>query len=165
MRPIAVDFGNFLQGSAFAVPRIPVIANVNGLPYHPGEVARCLTEQLSHPVRWLDGMNFLLQHGVTDFIELGPGDVLTKLVRSIKAQFRPVALDLQQPARDPQRSVTDWNRFYPIGTAVTVKGYDQPLVTRTPACILFGHRAAVYMQGYNGYFALDEVAPLTHATT
>jgi hypothetical protein len=34
------------------------------------------------------------------------------------------------------------------------------LETRSEAVVLFGHRAAVYMKGYNGYFDLDEVAPL-----
>ena len=32
------------------------------------------------------------------------------------------------------------------------------LTTRTSAIELFGHRAAVYMEGYNGYFDLDEIA-------
>jgi hypothetical protein len=40
----------------------------------------------------------------------------------------------------------------------TVAGYDA-LETRTEAMVLFGHRAAVYMKGYNGYFDLDEVVP------
>ena len=33
------------------------------------------------------------------------------------------------------------------------------LVTRTPAVVLFQHRAAVYLEGYNGYFDLEELAP------
>jgi hypothetical protein len=32
------------------------------------------------------------------------------------------------------------------------------LTTRTPAIVLFGHRAAVYMEGFNGYFDLDELS-------
>jgi hypothetical protein len=34
------------------------------------------------------------------------------------------------------------------------------LETRTEAKVLFGHRAAVYMKGHNGYFDLDEIVPI-----
>jgi hypothetical protein len=57
--------------------------------------------------------------------------------------------------------VTAWNKRYPIGTKVksAIADYDD-LETRTGAVVLFGHRAAVYMNGYNGYFDLDEVTPV-----
>jgi hypothetical protein len=114
-------------------------------------------------------MNFLLQQDVTDFAELGPGDVLTKLIKGIQKQFKPAARPVTEPtsspradatAKNPQQKVADWNRAYPVGTKVRVKGYDEALTTKTEAVILFGHRAAVYMQNYNGYFALDEVEPV-----
>ncbi|SMF48872.1 malonyl CoA-acyl carrier protein transacylase [Tistlia consotensis] len=170
MRPVLEDFSAFVEGFAFAEPQIPVIANVDALPYRPGEAARTLSEQLTHSVRWLDGMTYMLRQGVTDFIELGPGDVLTKLARTIKASFRPGAAPAPAappdaepaPARDPgdpQQKVADWNRAYPVGTRVRVPGHREPLTTKSQAVVLFGHRAAVYLQGYNGYFALDEVEP------
>jgi malonyl CoA-acyl carrier protein transacylase len=175
MRPAREEFGAFLRGFTFAAPQIPVIANTNAQPYQPGDVARNLAEQLAQSVRWLDSMHFLLQQGVTDFVELGPGDVLTKLIKGIRSQFKPDA-PLERPAEpaaaasrreekpaDPKQRVADWNRSHPIGTVVKVKGYSQPLTTRTEAVVLFGHRAAVYMQGYNGYFALDDIEPATSA--
>lgn len=57
------------------------------------------------------------------------------------------------------KKITDWNNRYPIGTQVIVSGYEDKLKTRTEAIALFGHRAAIYMQGYQGYFDLDEVRP------
>ncbi|MGV5651515.1 ACP S-malonyltransferase, partial [Burkholderia pseudomallei] len=49
---------------------------------------------------------------------------------------------------------------YPVGTRVRSSLiHDDVLETRTPATVLFGHRAAVYMKGYNGYFDLAEVTP------
>lgn len=57
--------------------------------------------------------------------------------------------------------INDWNKKYPIGTKVSVETYDEDLQTRTEAIILFGHRAAVYMNGYKGYFSLDEVTPVS----
>jgi malonyl CoA-acyl carrier protein transacylase len=121
MRPAREEFGLFLRGFTFAAPNVPVIANTNAQPYRPGEVARNLEEQLARSVRWLDSMHFLLQQGVTDFVELGPGDVLTKLIKGIRSQFKPDAVPKRAAApapaeappktsADPQQRVADWNR-------------------------------------------------------
>lgn len=63
----------------------------------------------------------------------------------------------QKDATDPKTLVEQWNKTYPAGTKVISDFYDKELETRTEAMILFGHRAAVYMKGYNGYFDLREV--------
>jgi malonyl CoA-acyl carrier protein transacylase len=182
MQPIQDEFSRFLDSFTFAAPKIPVIANIHAKPYQADQVARNLADQLTHSVRWLDSMHFLLQQGDMEFIELGPGDVLSKLIRSIKSQFKPNTVapsrapepvvsqaieqaDREQAAKTPQEKVNDWNRLYPVGTPVSAKGYDEILTTKTQAVILFGHRAAVYMQGYNGYFALDEVEPVKQVAT
>ena len=106
-----------------------------------------------------------------EFQELGPGDVLTKMLKGIRSQFKapppatapatPViaAAAASKPA-DPHQRVASWNTEHPVGSQVKVAGYDTALTTRTEAMVLFGHRAAIYMQGYNGYFALDDVQPL-----
>lgn len=61
---------------------------------------------------------------------------------------------------DPKEMVEQWNKSYPVGTKVFSDFYgDQVLETRTEAVILFGHRAAVYMKDYNGYFDLREIRP------
>lgn len=196
MEPVLAEFTAFLGTIAFSDPRIPVIANVDARPYRPGEVARTLRDQLTHSVRWLDSIRYLLDQGVQEFLELGPGDVLTKLVRSIRSQYKPAPRPVQpapapalaaapiqptapaaapvQPAAvppvtatarwnevagDAQQTVAAWNRSFPVGTRVRVKGYGDTLTTKTEAVVLFGHRAAVYMQGYNGYFALADVEP------
>ncbi len=55
------------------------------------------------------------------------------------------------------KRIEDWNNTHPIGTKVNVEGYEETLETRTRSMVLFGHRTAIYMKDYNGYFALDEV--------
>ncbi len=60
-----------------------------------------------------------------------------------------------------QEKVNAWNKKHPAGTRVKSFVMDgDTLETRTEAIVLFGHRASVYMKGYNGYFDLDELAPL-----
>ena len=47
-------------------------------------MADTLARQIGHSVRWLDTMHYLLAHGATDFQEVGPGSVLTKLAARIR---------------------------------------------------------------------------------
>jgi trans-AT polyketide synthase/acyltransferase/oxidoreductase domain-containing protein len=63
MKPVHEAFSAFLRDFTFAEPRIPVVANVNGLPYESGAAFQNLSDQLTRSVRWLDSMNYLLQHG------------------------------------------------------------------------------------------------------
>src|SRR5262245_61957501 len=113
-----------------------------------------------------------------EFEEVGFGDVLTRIDQTIKRQTDRAALEpyLQElrlggaattPTPAPTRAntardkVSKWNGKHPVGTRVksALNGGGE-LVTRTEALVLFGHRAAVYMKGYNGYFDLDEVVPV-----
>lgn len=55
--------------------------------------------------------------------------------------------------------VADWNTSYDVGVKVHSQLIEnQTLTTRTPAMVLFGHRAAVYVEGYEGYFDLNEIS-------
>lgn len=57
--------------------------------------------------------------------------------------------------------VASWNSRHPIGTKVkSIVTDDSVLETRTEAVVLFGHRAAVYMKNYKGYFDLNEITPV-----
>lgn len=169
MAPVLPEFAAFLDDFSFAEPTVPVIANVTATPYRPGTTAEMLKTQLTSPVRWLDSMHYLLQQGVQDFLELGPGNVLTNMMKSIRSQHKSAPAPAPAPTpttarnSDPRQMVADWNNTHRIGIKVRVKGYPEPLTTRTEAMILFGHRAAIYMQDYNGYFALDEVEPTAPA--
>jgi malonyl CoA-acyl carrier protein transacylase len=159
-------FAAFVAGFSFSAPKVPVIANFSGKPYESGAIAQTLTDQITQPVRWVDGMHYLLEQGVEDFVELGPGDVLTKLAKSIRSKWAPSRAAARRVEHVPaspqsaQEKVAAWNRAHRVGTPVKVKGYGEALTTKTQAVVLFGHRAAVYMEGYNGYFALDEVEPV-----
>jgi trans-AT polyketide synthase/acyltransferase/oxidoreductase domain-containing protein len=77
-------FKTFLTQFQFGPPLIPVVANLTGLPYAPDLLHATLADQIGHSVRWLDTVRFLVSQGVTDFEEVGPGTVLTKLVAQIR---------------------------------------------------------------------------------
>jgi malonyl CoA-acyl carrier protein transacylase len=84
MRAPMEEFAAGLAEVAFAPPRIPVVSNVTARPYEPDAVRETLGRQIGHAVRWLDSMIFLLDAGVSTFVEVGPGTVLAKLVARIR---------------------------------------------------------------------------------
>jgi malonyl CoA-acyl carrier protein transacylase len=85
MREAQDEFDAYLAQFALQPPSIPVVSNVTARPYEPHELRDTLARQIGSSVRWLDSMRFLLGRGVTDFEEVGPGKVLTKLVTQILA--------------------------------------------------------------------------------
>ena len=91
MRPVAEQFRAFLAAVAFAPPKAPVIANVTAQPYAAESVAELLARQLASPVQWTETVRFLLRQPEPQFEEVGPGKVLTGLIRQIRAQDNPAA--------------------------------------------------------------------------
>jgi len=79
------QFSEFLCEFTFNLPTLAIIANVNAKPYHPKEVAANLSSQINHSVQWTQSVGYLLQQGETNFIEVGPGKVLTGLISRIQA--------------------------------------------------------------------------------
>ena len=84
MQEAADEFGEFIARFTFAEPRIPVIANCTAQPYTRENVAENLTRQIHSPVLWVDTIRFLKDQSTPEFSEVGPGKVLTNLLRSIK---------------------------------------------------------------------------------
>jgi len=71
-----------LADAPFAVAEVPVVANVDARPHSaPGDWAGLLSSQLCGPVRWRQSLETLAREGATQFVEVGPGGVLSGLVR------------------------------------------------------------------------------------
>ena len=84
MRPAAMELAERLRDVTMSSARIPLISNVTARPVDSAEVRDRMVEQLVRPVRWTETIRFLLDRGVDEFIEVGPGQVLTKLIRDIR---------------------------------------------------------------------------------
>jgi malonyl CoA-acyl carrier protein transacylase len=83
-------FDDFLHGCKFQVPKLPVIANVTGTPYPEADptatVRALLVEQMTHSVQWTQSVRCLIARGVSEFAEIGPGNVLTRLIQQIRQE-------------------------------------------------------------------------------
>lgn len=85
MEPAASEFGAFMQGFEFGAMKIPVISNVTAQPCPPESIAENLQRQINNSVRWTESVQYLLEQPEPDFEEIGPGRVLTGLIRKIRA--------------------------------------------------------------------------------
>lgn len=73
-----------LNSVQFSDSQIPVVTNVYARPStHKEELLSALIRQVSHSVLWKDSVEAMLDQGIDTFVEIGPGDSLTKLVRKI----------------------------------------------------------------------------------
>ncbi len=193
MIPAKQKFEAFLKKRKFSKPKIPVIANLTAKPYPNGAVVEYLSKQISSTVLWSDTIHHLMSlSDAMEFVEIGHGDVLAKMILKIKQIAAKAAADSAAPvSAEPERAapaapppsvpseaaaadagvangdrfalaerkVAAWNTGHPVGTRVKSRVVEQgDLTTRTPAVVLFGHRAAVYLEGFNGYFDLDELS-------
>lgn len=85
-------FRERLNSFEFLELGIPVISNVHARPYRQGKTRDNLIEQITHPVRWTESIRYLMGKGAAVFEEIGPGDVLTKLVQAIQRDAEPLVV-------------------------------------------------------------------------
>jgi [acyl-carrier-protein] S-malonyltransferase len=82
MAPAADSFRSFLSAAPLRDPAIPVISNATAEPVTTAEDLReLLARQLTGPVRWTESVRRLADLGVDTFIEVGPGTVLSGLIK------------------------------------------------------------------------------------
>ncbi|MFA1641413.1 ACP S-malonyltransferase [Chryseomicrobium imtechense] len=84
MRPAATKLGVELAMIPLREPKVPIIANVTAKPVESAdEIRKLLIEQVTAPVRWEESIRTMLDLGVDTFIECGPGNVLSGLIKKI----------------------------------------------------------------------------------
>ena len=94
MRRARDEFGQILAKVPFREPRVPMLGNVHATMIQTAEGLRKeLSEHLVHGVQWTDSVRRMAADGVTDFIEIGPGRVLTGLIRRIAPGANTHAVD------------------------------------------------------------------------
>jgi [acyl-carrier-protein] S-malonyltransferase len=93
MRPAAEAFAAAVAGTPIQAPRIPVIGNVDAAPLADVPAIREeLVAQLTAAVRWTASVRALRAAGVERFVEIGPKDVLTGLLKRIDPEARGLAV-------------------------------------------------------------------------
>jgi [acyl-carrier-protein] S-malonyltransferase len=94
MEPAAERLQPELYNVTFADMQVPVISNVEAKPFGSKvRVPKLLVDQVTAPVRWQESVEVLLQMGVESIVEVGPGRVLSALIRRIDRKVKVVELN------------------------------------------------------------------------
>jgi [acyl-carrier-protein] S-malonyltransferase len=92
MAPAATEFAEALHGVRLRPPRVTVFSCHSAAPFE--DVRRELVEALTGPVRWRETVVAMRRSGVEEFVEVGPGRVLSGLIRRIAPDARVDPLEL-----------------------------------------------------------------------
>jgi len=91
MQPAVEGMVKYLDATQFIEPSIPVIANCTAEPMTTAEAVKTeLRNQLTSPLQWQRTIEYMVNEGVSTFIEIGPGKVLTGLIRRINREVATV---------------------------------------------------------------------------
>lgn len=84
MASIVDEFAAAVRSATIRTPEVPVVGNITARPLEDvPAIEEELIQQLTAPVRWVDSIRYMVEQGVDTFVEIGPGDVLTGLIRRI----------------------------------------------------------------------------------
>jgi [acyl-carrier-protein] S-malonyltransferase len=91
MEDAALSFGNLVSRLALSAPRMPVVANSTAEPVTDAEGARrAMSRQMTSPVLWTASVRRMAHDGVRTFVEVGPGQVLSRLIERISPGVRAI---------------------------------------------------------------------------
>ena len=97
MQPAQAEFNQAVNTASIKDPAVPVVGNVSALPMRTASQLReDLQAQLTSRVRWTETIEFMVNDGVTTFIEIGSGSVLSGLIKRISPQVRCINLGSPQ---------------------------------------------------------------------
>jgi len=89
MEPVLAEFSRIVSNFSFQPPVIPVISNVTARPLTDVDsIKEELVKQLRNCIQWQGSVEYMMHSGVTTFYEIGPGRVLTGLIRRINSELQ-----------------------------------------------------------------------------
>jgi len=87
MKPASEELQKAIDETNFSQPICPIYQNVNAYPQtNPDAIKENLIAQLTAPVRWTQTVKNMITDGATEFVELGPGDVLKGLIAKVSPE-------------------------------------------------------------------------------
>jgi [acyl-carrier-protein] S-malonyltransferase len=89
MEPIIAEFSKIVSSFEFHPPTIPIISNVTARPLTDVDsIKEDLVKQLRNCVQWQGSVEYMIHNGVTTFYEIGPGKVLSGLIKRINSELQ-----------------------------------------------------------------------------
>jgi [acyl-carrier-protein] S-malonyltransferase len=93
MATVMQQYRAAVDATPLRTPKVPVVGNISAHPLlGVDEIRNELAGQLTWPVRWTASIQWMIEHGVTRFVEVGPKDVLSKLVERIAPKVAAISI-------------------------------------------------------------------------
>jgi [acyl-carrier-protein] S-malonyltransferase len=93
MASVVQEYRAAVEATPMRQPDVPVVANISAHPLQNVEEIRDeLAGQLTWPVRWTASVQWMVEQGVSGFLEVGPKDVLGKLVQRIAPNVKTISV-------------------------------------------------------------------------
>jgi [acyl-carrier-protein] S-malonyltransferase len=100
MQQAAQHFSELIGQINLRPPQVPLIANISAQALTTVDELRAeLSEQLTRPVQWTRSVQAMVSQGVDTFVEIGPKQVLTGLIKRITPEAHPISLNDAEVAR------------------------------------------------------------------
>lgn len=94
MRNATVKMERIIKNQEFSELKYNVVSNVTAKKYNgTDEVKKLLIAQIEEPVRWRESIQYMISEGTSTFIEIGPGKVLSGLIKRINKEVKVLNID------------------------------------------------------------------------
>tara|TARA_Y100000590_G_scaffold448892_1_gene586219 strand:- start:238 stop:543 length:306 start_codon:yes stop_codon:yes gene_type:complete len=95
MKKASENMQNKIENTTFKTPKPSIISNVTAIKDNDvNNIKSLLISQITSRVRWRESINYMIESGVEDFIEIGPGKVLSGLVKKMNKNVKVSNINL-----------------------------------------------------------------------
>ncbi len=99
MQPAADGMAQAVSNLRFQDAIIPIVANTTAQPMTSGNALKAeLLSQLCHSVLWQKSVEWMIREGALEFVEIGPGQVLTGLIKRISKEAKAISTEAKRPS-------------------------------------------------------------------
>jgi [acyl-carrier-protein] S-malonyltransferase len=92
MKNAAQRLDTHIATLSLGMPSVPILMNASASDYVPGTLPQLAKEQTMGPVRFVESIESLLARGFTRFVEIGPGSVLSGLIKKINSEVETISI-------------------------------------------------------------------------
>lgn len=84
-----IEFERYISNLKLNKPETIIISNVTAREYEGSYLSGYLSDQIDSPVKWSNTIEYLLDQGVKDFVEIGESNILTRMIMNVKSSYVP----------------------------------------------------------------------------
>ena len=101
MREATIKMEKIINDQKLKNPKFRVVSNVTAKTYNDtDEIKQLLIKQIESPVRWRESIEYMISQGTNTFVEIGPGKVLSGLIKRINKEVKVLNIDKLEDIQD-----------------------------------------------------------------